>query len=162
MCVGAARIMMGVPTMGGGLQRFPQTDTYTNGKFVCVHVYGYVRRCVGLYELRASFPQAIVGRTIAVATNHNSSNNLFSFSLHYGRGVVGGGMYKTKRIVVILKRIYKMYIYSVPDGVLNGGVGATCAAATVASTFTGGNTRFSLFFDILTKMHGKKKTNRKR
>jgi len=41
-------------------------------------------------------------------------------------------------------------IYSVPDGVLNGGVGATCVAATVASTFTGGSTKFSLFFDILT------------
>lgn len=61
---------------------------------VCVHVYGYVRRCVGLYELRASFPQAIVGRTIAVATNRNSSNNLFSFSLHYGRGVVGDGWWE--------------------------------------------------------------------
>jgi len=40
-------------------------------------------------------------------------------------------------------------IYSVPEGVLNGGVGATVAAATVASVFTGGSTRFSLFFDIL-------------
>lgn len=51
---------------------------------------------------------------------------------------------------------FKKYIYSVPDGVLNGGVGATCAAATVASTLTGGSTRFSLFFDILPKMHGNK------
>jgi len=40
------------------------------------------------------------------------------------------------------------HIYSVPEGVLNGGVGATVAAATVASVFTGGSTRFSLFFDI--------------
>lgn len=74
--------------------------------------------------------------------------------------MVGSGKYKTKRIVEILKRIYNRYIYSVPDGVLNGGVGATCAAATVASTFTGGNTRFSLFFDILTKMHTQKKKNK--
>lgn len=99
MCVGAARIMMGVPTMGGGLQRFPQTDTYTNGKFVCVHVYGYVRRCVGLYELRASFPQAIVGRTIAVATNHNSSNNLFFFLCIMGVGWWVVGCTKPKELL---------------------------------------------------------------
>lgn len=35
--------------------------------------------------------------------------------------------------------------YSVPDGVLNGGVGTIGAA----STEPGGNVRFNLFFDIL-------------
>lgn len=35
--------------------------------------------------------------------------------------------------------------YSVPDGVLNGGVGTIGAA----STEPGGNVKFNLFFDIL-------------
>lgn len=38
-----------------------------------------------------------------------------------------------------------MVTYSVPDGVLNGGVGTIGAA----STEPGGNVKFNLFFDIL-------------
>lgn len=40
-----------------------------------------------------------------------------------------------------------MFTYSVPDGVLNGGVGTIGCA--VGSTEPGGNVKFSLFFDIL-------------
>lgn len=56
---------------GGGLQRFPQKDTHTHAhtNSICVGVSMHVRRCscVCLFELRASFAQAIVGRTKAVA-----------------------------------------------------------------------------------------------
>lgn len=37
--------------------------------------------------------------------------------------------------------------YSVPDGVLNGGVGTICCGT--GSTEPGGRVRFSLFLDIL-------------
>lgn len=42
--------------------------------------------------------------------------------------------------------ILEIPTYSVPDGVLNGGVGTD---GFDASTEPGGNVRFNLFFDIL-------------
>lgn len=40
----------------------------------------------------------------------------------------------------------QIHIYSVPEGVLNGGVGTTCDEAADAST--GGSVKFNLFLDI--------------
>lgn len=46
------------------------------------------------------------------------------------------------------KKTELSYTYSVPDGVLNGGVGTIICCGT-GSTEPGGNVKFNLFFDIL-------------